>query len=58
MGTNKNKKKFQRMAKEWFVKLQNLICKSVEDVEKEYGSNAKFKKHKWKRGEFRIIKVR
>ena len=56
MGINKNKKEFQRMAKEWFVKLQNLICKSVEDIEKEYGSNAKFKKNKWKRGEFRIIK--
>ena len=39
MGTNKNKKKFQRIAKEWFIKLQNLICKNVEDIEKEYGEN-------------------
>ena len=56
MSFDKNKKKFQHMAKEWFAELQNLICESVEELEKEYGSNAKFKKNKWKHGEFRTIK--
>ena len=57
MGINKNKKEFQRMAKEWFIKLQKLICKSVEEVEKEYGSNAKFKKHKWNPFPFTLTSV-
>jgi len=48
-----NKKK---LAKEWFVKLQNIICNNIEQLEKEYGSNIKFKKNKWKHGEFRTIK--
>ena len=51
-----NKKKKQKLAKEWFIKLQNLICKNVEILEKEFGSNIKFKKNKWKHGEYRIIK--
>ena len=46
----------QRLAKEWFIKLQNIICNSIEQLEKKYGSNKKFKKNKWKHGEFRIIK--
>ena len=46
----------QRLAKRWFAKLQNIICKSIESLEKDYGSNKKFKKNKWKHGEFRIIK--
>jgi len=50
--TIKEKKK---LAKEWFVKLQNKICNSVLELEKDYGSNAKFLKNKWKHGEFRII---
>ena len=48
-------KKKQKLAKEWFIKLQNIICNSVEQLEKEYGSNKKFKKKKWKHGELRII---
>ena len=35
MNLDKNKKKFQHMAKEWFAELQNLICESVEELEKE-----------------------
>ena len=49
-------KRKQKLTKEWFVNLQNVICNTVEDLEKEYGSNSKFKKNKWKHGEFRIIK--
>ena len=48
-------KKKQKLVKEWFIKLQNIICNSVEQLEKEYGSNKKFKKKKWKHGELRII---
>tara|TARA_Y100000590_G_scaffold400202_1_gene484073 strand:+ start:371 stop:1180 length:810 start_codon:yes stop_codon:yes gene_type:complete len=46
----------QKLAKEWFIRLQNLICDNIEQLEKEYGSNIKFKKNKWKHGEFRTIK--
>ena len=49
-------KEKQKLAKEWFTELQNIICNNVEQLEKEYGSNIKFKKNKWKHGEFRIIK--
>ena len=49
-------KKKQKLTKEWFIKLQNIICNNVEQLEKEYGSNIKFKKNKWKHGEFRTIK--
>ena len=45
----------KRNAKKWFVKLQNIICKNIEGLEKEYGSNKKFKKNKWRYGEFRTI---
>ena len=48
--------KKKKLTKEWFTKLQNIICNNVEQLEKEYGSNIKFKKNKWKHGEFRIIK--
>ena len=48
-------KKKQKLTKEWFIKLQNIICNIVEQIEKEYGSNIKFKKNKWKYGEFRTI---
>ena len=47
--------KKQKLTKEWFVKLQNIICANIERIEKEHGSNAKFKKNKWKSGEFRVI---
>ena len=50
-----NIKEKKKLSKKWFMKLQNLICNSVEQLEKEYGSNIKFKKKKWKHGEFRII---
>jgi len=46
----------KRLAKEWFIKLQNIICNSIEQLEKNHGSKIKFKKNKWKHGEFRIIK--
>ena len=46
----------KEIAKEWFIELQNIICNSVEYLEKEYGSNIKFKKNKWKHGEFRTIR--
>ena len=49
-------KKKQDLVKKWFIKLQNIICKNIELLEKEYGSNKKFKKNIWKHGEFRIIK--
>ena len=39
-------KKKQSLAKEWFVKLQNIICSTVEQLEKDCKSNAKFKKNK------------
>ena len=49
-------KEKQKLTKEWFIKLQNIICNNIEKLEKEYGSKIKFKKNKWKHGEFRIIK--
>ncbi|GIS78428.1 MAG: hypothetical protein CM1200mP13_17870 [Candidatus Pelagibacterales bacterium] len=49
-------KKKQKLAKEWFISLQNIICNNIEQLERKYGSNKKFKKNKWKHGEFRIIK--
>ena len=49
-------KEKQKLAKEWFIKLQNIICNNIEQLEKEYGSNIKFRKNKWKHGEFRTIK--
>ena len=46
----------QQLAKYWFSVLQDIICLEVENLEKEYGSNAKFKKNKWKHGELRTIR--
>ena len=46
----------QKITKKWFFKLQKLICKNIEELEKAYGSNKKFKKNKWRYGNFRIIK--
>ena len=46
----------KKLTKKWFMKLQNTICDNVEQLEEEYGSNIKFKKNKWKYGEFRTIK--
>ena len=45
----------QKLTINWFKKLQNIICESIEKLEKENGSVVKFKKNKWKNGEFRII---
>ncbi len=45
----------QKLTKKWFVTLQNTICKMIEQLEKDFGSNIKFKKNKWKYGEFRKI---
>ena len=50
-----NIKKKQKIVKKWFIELQNLICDSIEELEKEYGSDKKFKKNKWKHGEYRTI---
>ncbi len=50
-----NLKKRQNKVKKWFIELQDLICKNIEELEKEHKSNKKFKKHKWKHGEFRLI---
>ena len=48
-------KQKQQMVKKWFLQLQKLICNNIEELEKTYGSNKKFKKNKWEYGEFRII---
>ena len=48
-------KEKQKLTREWFSKLQNIICENTELLEKKYGSNIKFKKNKWKYGEYRII---
>ncbi len=45
----------KKLAKDWFIKLQNIICNNIVKLEKEHGSKARFKKNKWKHGEFRII---
>ena len=39
-------KKKQQIAKKWFLELQKLICYNIEELEKIYGSNKKFKKKK------------
>ena len=49
-------KEKQRLSKEWFAKLQKIICNDIEQLEKEYGSNKKFKNNKWKHGNFRTIR--
>ena len=36
-------KKKQKLTKEWFINLQNIICNNIEQLEEEYGSNIKFK---------------
>ena len=48
-------RKQQQIVKKWFLLLQKLICNNIEELEKAYGSNKKFKKNKWKHGEFRTI---
>ncbi len=45
----------QKMAKYWFSFLQDIICLEIEKLEKKYGSKIKFRKNKWKYGEFRTI---
>tara|TARA_Y100000590_G_scaffold449128_1_gene586769 strand:- start:26 stop:835 length:810 start_codon:yes stop_codon:yes gene_type:complete len=49
-------KEKQKLTKKWFFKLQKTICNNIEQLEKEYGSSAKFKTNKWKHGNFKIIK--
>ncbi len=46
----------KKIAKDWFINLQKIICKSIEELESQYGSNAKFNKKKWKFGELKTIK--
>ena len=45
----------QKIVKKWFFYLKRLICKNIEELEQEYGSKKKFKKKKWKYGEFSKI---
>ncbi len=45
----------KKLTKYWFSLLQNIICLEIENLEKEYNSNIKFKGNKWKHGEFRTI---
>ena len=49
--------KKKKLTKEWFIKLQNIICNNIEQLEKEYGSNINIFKKKEKingtHGEFR-----
>ena len=46
----------KKITKDWFLRLQNIICDSIEQLERKHGSRIKFKKNKWKHGEFRTIK--
>ena len=46
----------KKLTRDWFLKLQNKICNTIEQLEKRSGSKIKFKKNKWKYGEYRIIK--
>ena len=48
--------KKQKLVKKWFVQLQNIICSSIEKLENDCGSKIRFKKNKWKHGEYRTIK--
>ena len=48
-------KKKQKIVKKWFIELQRIICRNVEELEKNYGSNKKFKSNRWKYGEFKKI---
>ena len=41
--------------KKWFIELQKLICNKIEDLEKSFGSNKKFKVNKWKYGQYNTI---
>ena len=38
-------KKEQKLCKDWFQELQNTICTSITDIEKDFGSRSKFKKN-------------
>ena len=46
----------QELAKKWFIQLQNNICNSIEKLENGKDSMIRFKKNKWKHGEYRTIK--
>ncbi len=47
--------KKKQLTKKWFLELQKLICNNIEKIEKTFGSNKKFKKNKWKHGQFKTI---
>ena len=49
-------KKKQQLTKKWFFELQKIICKNIEELEKLYGANKKFRTNKWKFGNYKIIK--
>ena len=36
----------QKLAKDWFIKLQKIICQNIEKIEKKHGSDKVFKKKK------------
>ena len=46
----------KKISKKWFIQLQNMLCNSIEELEKEFGSNTKFTTNRWKHGQFKIIK--
>ena len=35
----------QKLTKEWFIKLQKIICNNIEQIEKDYGYNVKFNRN-------------
>ena len=39
-------KKEQKICKEWFQELQNTICKSITDIEKDFGFSMNIKMYK------------
>jgi len=49
-------KKKQQLTKKWFFELQKIICKNIEELEKLYGTNKKFRTKTWKFGNYKIIK--
>ena len=41
--------KKKHLAENWFKELRNKICNELEQIEKEAGSDSKFKRHSWDR---------
>ena len=50
-----NISKKQKITKKWFIELQKLICSNIENLERSFGSNKKFKINKWKYGQYNTI---